>query len=192
MSAATTLLKGGDIFVVRGTGFISNAIVQVCKKYALDGQADYSHAGIITSVNGDTFEALRHIECSHIDNYRGLEILIARPRATRDQFEVAISKLYSAYSGIAYPWWRIALHYARLAQWCGTGDYLVCSELVAAYLKELGIINTIRGYNPDHIHDMMVHWAHDFEITYRGRWEPELKLPLFISGPLNYAKEKAS
>lgn len=172
-------LLPGDIFVTTSTSYISRAILLAQTIWSKDNDAKYGHAGIITSVKGDTFEALRKITSSHLASYYGEQIMIARPMMTCSrrtlsvaEKELACRAVKDEYDGKTYPWWRLGLHLLGpiWPKYVGTGDWVVCSELVARYLKILDVYRgTYLGIAPDDLAEWMRNWW-SIMVTYEGPW----------------------
>lgn len=137
-------VRMGDVFVVRGNmGVLSAGIRQHDKFYGPDNEGRYGHAGIIISDEGDTLEALWTVKRGHLEEYRGMEILIARPTyrlaGSAEKISEAtkwakIKQVESEFSGKFYPVWRLPLFFfPPLAKYAATGTNLVCSEFTAYY-----------------------------------------------------------
>ena len=160
-------MKPGDIFVVQSPSFVSKAIMAVTEFWSLDGNSQYSHAGIITSESGDTFESRFRIGPGHISAYNGLPMMIGRHRLMSDsRFNRAFSKIKHL-GGHRYPVWRIAFHLIPpIARCISTGEFLVCSELAMRFLYESNLVETYKGWNPDNLADMMEHYKL-WDITFK-------------------------
>jgi hypothetical protein len=163
------MIRQGDIFCVNSGLWISTAITKVTGVWSTDGEAKYSHAGIITDPFGGTFESLRHIEENSLFGYVGKPVIIGRhDKMATDLYRKAFDPLKSEQNGRVYPLWRIALFLIPpLARKIGTGDFLVCSELVAKFLKNAGILTNFTGWTPDCLADMIRDWKH-WKIVYEG------------------------
>ena len=171
-------LKQGDVFCSENTAFFSKMINIMQKINSKDNCSVYSHAGIITSFDGATFEALSTIRADHLKRRKGQKVLIARPIAksitggaiTALDKKLAITEIVSQYNGKRYPWWRIILHAIPFAAKyvSAHGRFLVCSELVAKYLY---LINArhhhYTGTDPDDLADEWIRWK-NFEIIFEG------------------------
>ena len=166
------MIRPGDIFVVKRPTFFSNAIARTCEFWAIDGSAEYSHSGIILSADGTTFEARRRTGQYHMNDFRGLPILIGRHKdMTAKMASLHFPALILDYDGDVYPWWRILLHMIPiLSRKIGTGGHLVCSELSARFLYDCGFLPTFLGYNPDHIADM-INLYRDWSIVLKGNYK---------------------
>lgn len=161
-------LKHGDIFCVNNGGFFSRAICRVTALQSLDGRAKYSHAGIITSSVGTTFEAKRTIQRGDLKKYGNKPILIGRhQRMSIGRMALHYPNLLREFEGDRYPWWRIGLHLCGMARWIGNGDHLVCSELVARFLCDCKLVETYKGWTPDNLADMIHNWRM-WEVVYEG------------------------
>lgn len=167
-------LKQGDLFLTQNPMALGRIIVWMERSKSLDNEAKYSHAGLIVSSNGDTFEALQTIRnASLFKDYRGKGILIARYREmTDDRFRVAYDKLYSKHNGQKYPFYRLFQHLFGLAKVIHQ-NHVVCSELVAKFLNyicrddNIYDFNHWYGFNPDNLHDIYKRWK-NFDIIFEG------------------------
>jgi hypothetical protein len=171
-------LKQGDVFCSDSTSFVGKAINWFQKLDAKDDESIYSHSGIITSMDGDTFEALSRIERNNIYNRKGQKVIIARPlcydliggMVTDVQKKKAISELTKQYNGMIYPFWRLGLHMIPFMakKISANGRFLVCSELVAKYLYLIGARHSMfTGTSPDDLADEWGRWR-NFEVIYEG------------------------
>lgn len=182
-------LRIGDVFC-SANPWVVGKIIQLFEKFwAVDGRAEYGHAGIIISPKTrGTFEALRTAKRSSLDNYIGKPLLIVRPVKAHtnlgtgyvmlSQKKKAVVRLVNKHEGDIYPWWRLILHIIPpVARRVGTGGFLVCSELVAKYLHEIKVRpKPFRGVNPDTLADEFVNWK-NYEVVFKGiwgEWEDEL------------------
>jgi len=166
-------LKQGDVFAVCSDSWLAKSINAVAGWNAADGESEYNHAGIITTANGRTFEALRRLDFYHLDAYRGRKIIIARPEASQAAKHTALLKVTHLHRGQIYPAWRIPLHiYPPLARKISLdGKYLVCSELVAKYAWMAGVRNPpYTGATPDMLVDEWCNWK-NFNIIFEGEWK---------------------
>lgn len=182
-------LQAGDYFFTRGSGFLGAAIRGVEWLHSRDNEASYGHAGIITSPEGATLEALWTVERSTLACYQGQRILIARPMATLDGIpiapeakQVAIKALRREHLGQPYPAFRLPLFlFPTLAKFVASGHHVVCSELVAKYLA---LINArtlpYMGVNPDTAADEARRWR-NIEVLYEGE-QPATAKPISRGG----------
>ena len=173
-------LQPGDIFWVRGQGFLSKAIRAIEWIQSGDNEATYGHAGIITSSIGATMEALWVVERSHLDVHAGQPIQIARPILTLDgrpimpeETERAIAALVAAHLGQPYPVWRIPLFLAPwIAKFAATGRHVVCSELQCRYLALIGARHLpYTGVTPDTSADEARRWGNIKVTLANGVWQ---------------------
>lgn len=166
-------IKQGDVFVTTSPSWIAKAINSVSGFWSSDGQSKYSHAGIVVSKCGVTFEALKQLNYGTMDRYIGKPVMIVRPKVRRADVVQALQEIVTEYQGDVYPAWRILLHLVPpLARKISNdGKFLVCSELVAKYLHKVGLRhNMFTGTTPDTLAEEWRHWK-DFEIVYEGVWE---------------------
>lgn len=175
-------LQPGDVFCVRGKGFVAACIRGAEWLISKDGEAIYGHAGIITSEQGDTFEALWTIRADTLNRCRGQQVIIARPTSSpnsclptpisRVAKMLAIDAVQKQYQGRDYPLWRLPLHLIPwVAKFAATRHWLVCSEVVAFYLSMIAATgSTYTGINPDDLADMFRRWR-NFDVIFEGVWE---------------------
>lgn len=145
------------------------------KIWSRDNKSEYSHAGIITSVKGETFEALYTIKSQNLfEAYAGTGVLIARytglPWNEGYRINAAISEIKERHEGQWYPFWRLPFQIipplAKYLSW--GGKFVVCSELVAEYLHLVGARHAqYTGTNPDTLSDEWHRWK-NFEIIFEG------------------------
>lgn len=164
------ILQPGDIFCTRNPMALGRIIRSVQKFWDVDNSATYSHSGIILNELGGTFESLWKIRMNSLKEYRGENIIIGRinNRSTIQKLD-AIQKVRQRYEGKIYPFWRLPMHLFPPIAKLSLFDIPVCSELVAIYMKELGLIDYWKGVNPDRIADMISYWD-DLEIIYEGSY----------------------
>ena len=155
------IYQPGDIFCTCSPGFVPKLILRGQAFWALDGEAEYSHAGIIVERNGRTFESrLTRIGFYDISDFNGCPILVGRHvDMNRDVFHNAMLPIVMEHNKKIYPWWRLMFHIIPpLARKIGNGKFLVCSEVVSELLRRTGIVPHSKGWNPDNIADMMGRW----------------------------------
>lgn len=170
-------LQVGDVFCIRGKGAIAATIRAAEWLLSKDNEAVYGHAGIITSTDGDTLEALLTVRNDNLKRCIGQQVLIARPTHTRRMQkvispaskEIAIKLVSNRHLGRLYPVWRLPLHFIPwVAKLGATGEWLVCSELVAYYLSLMEAIGpTYAGINPDDLADIYRCWR-NFDVKFEG------------------------
>lgn len=133
-------VQPGDLFCVHGNMWGVSSVIRTAERFwSKDNEATYGHSGIITSTAGDTLEALWKVEPGHLENYRGMPMIIARPTHTLDDKEISLSDKLTAIAAIKaehlgqwYPVPRLFLHVLPpVAKYIGTGKRGVCSELTA-------------------------------------------------------------
>ena len=155
------IYQPGDIFCTCAPNFASRMIVKATAWWSIDCRAEYSHAGVITSADGETFESrLGGVGKYNISDFAGMPLLVGRHKdMTPERYERAMTPIIEKYDGRAYPWWRIPLHLIPpIARRVGKGDYFVCSEVVTKLLRDSGLYPFARGWNPDNLADMIVYW----------------------------------
>ncbi len=173
-------LQTGDVFCVQGNmGAVSSMIRLAERIWSRDNQAVHGHAGIIRNSIGETLEALWTVKESHLDEYRGKQVIIYRPVQDLDGAFIDPAYLAKAYGDLLeehlgrwYPVHRLALHLVPpLAKYISTGRWLVCSELVAKYLWLIDARDLpYTGVNPDTLADEWRYYF-NFQEVFSGIWE---------------------
>ena len=147
-------LRPGDVFCTANPWMLGKIILWTQRLWSSDNEALYSHAGIIDSPAGTTFEALWRVRHAHLSDYEDKPIVIARPRAPQEKIEARLDMLKERFEGKRYPLHRLAMHILPPVAKLGTGNFVVCSELVAVYLWMLGLRHKqYLGTNPDTLAD---------------------------------------
>ena len=158
-------LKPGDIFCTRNPMWLGRAINAVQWFWSQDGESKYSHAGIILDETGLTFESLWTIRRSHLDAYRGVEVLIGRDIGmTESRFFQCWLRVMD-HEGQWYPGWRLLLHLLPPVSKLSVTGRPVCSELTWKFVDGKNFM----GVNPDTIADRIRQW-HRFDVIYEGVW----------------------
>ncbi len=164
-------LQKGDVFASSNPQGIGRPIRWIERFWAKDRAAQYGHTGIIQDEAGTTLEALMTItEGNLFEQYHGQRVIIARPKTMAVRVERSLISLKAVHLGQIYPAWRLPLFIlqplARRVSW--RGKYVVCSELVAKYLRQIGVRPyPYQGTNPDELVDEWRRWR-DFEIIFEG------------------------
>jgi hypothetical protein len=150
-------LRPGDIFCSRNPMALGRIICAVERWYSKDNQAEYSHAGIITSAGGMTLEALWTVKPQNIFiAYKDTKVLICRHELMTDE---AYWKGYNAirqHIGQVYPFWRLGFAlYPPFAKYINFLERLVCSEITGKFYSAAGIPGweCYHGLTPDDIAD---------------------------------------
>ena len=172
----TLALQVGDVFVTTNPAMLARMINGAQRFWSSDNSSNYSHAGIITSINGGTFEALRKIRVGSLAGYAGQKIFIVRPEAEPQAKRLALRAVRQEHEGQIYPAWRLLFHLVPpLAKYVSaSGRYVVCSELVAKYLWASQCRHDqYAGTTPDRLADEWHHWE-GYELVYEGLWKPGL------------------
>jgi len=160
----------GDIFVTANpSAWLGRAINTIQRINSSDNSSTYTHAGIIISPLGTTYESLWTIRRGHISKYSGHRILIGRHKHMTKGVYQNCWNAVRRHEGQRYPWWRLILHlYRPLAKYISNGKHPVCSELVAKFLVPTGSIVYWRGKCPDDIADMIHKWR-DWKVLLERR-----------------------
>lgn len=169
-------LRRGDLFATKNPMAIGAAINFIQKINSSDNKSFFSHAGIIDSENGDTFEALWTVKNSNISNYKNNRIIIARMNVPEEVIDDCLNNLKKEYNGKFYPLWRLPFHIipplAKYISW--RGKWVVCSELVAKYEYCCGMRhNQYLGTSPDMLVDEWSKWK-NFEIIFDGELNDQI------------------
>ena len=163
-------LKPGDVFATsnpQALGWMINFVQEAC---SADSSAEYSHAGIITSPEGETFEALWKIGPGNLKAYEGKQIIIARwNKMDESAYKNGMIDILPQ-SGGWYPFGRLLLHLFRISK-IHIKNREVCSELTTHFLVKAGACMTSgqnwHGVTPDYLVD---EWriSRHFNIIFEG------------------------
>jgi len=114
-------LMPGDLFVAECGSLLGRTISGVEKWKDAEGDPQWSHAGIIVSEAGETFEALWTIRNGDMSAYAGLRVMIARyKKMDRQRFRDAYKAVAKAHRNEIYPLWRLPLFFLGLARSLGS------------------------------------------------------------------------
>lgn len=164
------ILRPGDIVCVTDLSpttwldnFLGKLIVTVSKARSYDGHSEFRHSLIITSIEGDTFEALWKFSRQNLFiDYTGYKLIIGRHRdMTPEGFEYAHRILSKKYEGKRYPIFRLASHATTVTARMFPMIKPVCSELT----RMLTLLAGCRDYPDEEYHifdsvDEHFKWAH--------------------------------
>ena len=149
-------LKPGDVFATSNPQMLGWMINFVQTMQSDDCSSTYGHCGIITSAQGETFEALWKIRPGMLEAYTGKQILIARWTGMNENtFKRGMLDILGQ-SGQWYPFGRLFLHLFGLPK-IHRKNSEVCSELTTHFLIKAGA--TMRsgqnwyGVSPDELVD---------------------------------------
>jgi len=165
------ILKPGDFFSSDSVSEFGSLTVKVEKLWAKDGEAKYSHSGIIVNADGGTVESKSTVREGNISDYIGHNLIIGRWRKmSPDAFNAGLSAIkYNM--GTLYPFWRLPMFMIPfLAKIATTWNLGVCSELVAKFLLGAGMteIGKWQGQNPDDIAEIIEHYR-SVDIIFQGK-----------------------
>lgn len=161
-------LRPGDVFCTENPMWLGRTINAVQKFRAKDNESVYSHAGIILTPRGVTFEA-RWTNCrGTLSDHSGKRILIGRHKG------MDAAKFLMGWDGIRHhegQWYAghrllFFLLCPPLAKYISLG-LGVCSEITMKLLYNAGLSKTWRGWVPDDVADMIRNWR-EWEIVYEG------------------------
>lgn len=163
-------LQPGDMAVVKTNSFIAGAINTAQRWLSRDGKAEYNHAFLIIDSHGNTYESLKKIGHCSLSKYSGCPVMIVRHKKMDiDAFGAGYMHILK-YDGKIYPFWRLPLHFLRLAQYIHW-SYPVCSELVGLFLNKAGLFgSTGWGWSPDDLADLW-HESKHYDIVYQGVYD---------------------
>lgn len=185
-----TALRPGDYFcstsVGENSGFwatmLSSSIRAVERKKSRDGNAFYTHSGIIVNQTGKTFEARMRYGYYDIDDYLGGPIIIGRHVAmTSSRFKSGMIAPYHndlalyRLDGRKYPKRVLVMMLLGIARLFRPTGKPVCSECVAIHMLKCGIaklakkVGVWEDRTPDDIADMINNWS-GFVIVFEGNW----------------------
>jgi hypothetical protein len=183
-------IRRGDVFVVRSSGVIPWSIRLAELIWSSDHEAKYNHCGIVLSPAMDTLEVLWTVKHASLWRYAGKDIAVYRPmRTLQDGFcdsmpitpadkDYAIKLIEKHHKGSWYPVHRLILHLFRPLAKISTGDFLVCSELVAKYLWHVDARGRqFAGANPDMLADEWRYWR-NYQLIYQGKWPEKFQMPI--------------
>lgn len=132
------ILQPGDIVCITDLSpdswmdeWLGKLIVSVSKARSADGDAEFRHSLMITSIEGDTFEALWKFGRQNLyTDYSGFKMIIGRHRdMTPEGFEYAHKIVSEKYEGRYYPIFRLTSQWSAVtAKWFPMFKP-VCSEL---------------------------------------------------------------
>lgn len=174
-------LRPGDFFCTTSVGvgagikarLLCSAIRKMERLHSKDGQAFYTHCGIITSAMGTTFEARWTYGHYHIDDYFDGPVLIGRwVNMTPAAFDRGWAKVLR-YHGKSYPLWRLPMFLFPLLPKISLTRLPVCSELDCMFGLYAGIdeIGGWRSQMPSDVADMIKKWD-AFDVVYEGAQWP--------------------
>lgn len=152
--------KPGDIFFVGGGGWLNDTINFFQARFSQDGVTRYSHTGVVTTPQGDTFETTswRTGYQNMADTYAGSDIAILRWSSMTDEKASAGYRAVMDQKGRIYPYWRLLMHIVRLH---GVVHFrsMECSVLVAHFLKRTGFSlkeSNLWLYDVEKLHDELL------------------------------------
>ena len=163
-------LEPGDVFF-QTSGNILDIIINFFQSlWSGDNRSIFSHCGIILYHDGETFETTGwRTGFGNLSTRQGNKTIVAIYRH-REMRELAFD--FSArLAGRIYPYWRLpifALGLGRLIH----GTNMVCSELVAEFLKRTGVRSKSPwGVSVDRLHDEL-QADNNWKLVYQGfGWE---------------------
>lgn len=169
-------LRAGDVVCVTDIApddffskMLGNIIIGVTKLRSADGDSEFRHSALITSMVGDTFEALTKFTRNNIyTKYNGYRVIIGRHKdMTPEGFEYAHKILSDKYEGKTYPYFRLLAQLTSVtAKWFPMTKP-VCSELTRMH----GLLAGCRDYEDEvfpKFDNMEDHfdWAHKKSKSY--------------------------
>ena len=166
-------LQPGDIFLTHDDSWIGRTIRFFERLHSLEDEADYNHAGIITSSEGATLEALWRVRRGNLRaEYAGEKVLIGRHKEMDFQRFMIGWERERKRIGEVYPVSRLVLHalgLGKLIHW----HSVVCSELAVddldVSLRDLGVSEFQHpyGWEPSDLENAIREWK-QFEIVFEG------------------------
>lgn len=170
-------MKTGDVFCCTGSMKFVSAAIRIIEKFqSKDNEAIYGHSGIVANDSGLILDTLWRVQWNRLDEYRGQQVLVARPTTTPSGYKITEETKKAALDAIAkeglgrmYPAYRFILHLLKpVAKYVSTGKYLVCSERTAKYLAAIAARGEVyAGINPDDLADEWRRWK-NFDVIYEG------------------------
>lgn len=160
-------VKPGDIFCSRNPMALGRAICAVQSFWDRDGEAEYSHAGLILDSAGTSFESLWTVKNGNIYNDYRDGIIIGRHKSMSSRmFNIAFNGVTSQRVGQIYPFYRLLFHLFPPIAKVSLGR-VVCSELVAEFLYACSIMGFWKGVTPSYLVDIIRRWKW-WKIMYEG------------------------
>ena len=165
-------MRVGDVFATASPKGPSKAIRAIEKFWSKDGEAEYSHTGIVADSYGETFEALwtGYGDGNLFDDYYRTKIIIVRYMGFAGMLPFsALQQLRNKYKGRKYPYWRLLMHVFPPLAKISLAKMPVCSELTALNAHMIGARGpTWAGVTPDMLVDEWRKWR-DFLVVFEGR-----------------------
>jgi hypothetical protein len=168
-------LMSGDLFCVHGKGHLSWLIGFFQRLW--DKFGFWSHSGIIDDPEGNTVEALWHVQKSSLKTYSGMHIIILRWKGMDiDAYNKGMLAIKPEI-GEDYPWYRLFMFIVpKFAHLVATGKFLVCSEIDFKFIIGAGFNklndgdgdDDYRGKTPDDVGTLPIAFPEDFIIVYQG------------------------
>ncbi|MDD4060463.1 MAG: hypothetical protein PHW08_07170 [Kiritimatiellae bacterium] len=165
-------LAPGDVFASKNPQGLGRAICLAQQMQSPDGEAEYSHTGIILDAQGTTLEALWRVRRQNLFSaYKGNKVLVARWKGMTDKAFRAGFASVADQEGRMYPFHRLALHVVGLAGFVHFLGVKVCSEITDCFQYHAGITTLRRekyyGVTPDELVD---EWriSRHFDIVFEG------------------------
>jgi hypothetical protein len=163
-------LRQGDIILVSGKKWLSRAICWFQQLWSKDGEAKYDHAALVTA-SGTLFESTSpNIGFYFIapDHYLGSTVKVFRCKEmTLTRYLDGCLNVYCL-DGKKYPLFRLLvlfpLRLAKYIHW----KRMVCSEVVAKFLTDAGLLDCYWGADVDYVHDFMRD-DDRFEVLFEGK-----------------------
>lgn len=163
-------IQPGDGFLTRYPGPLKYAINLIQYLRSRDGKASYTHAGMVISENGTTYEARIKTKEYKLDHYIGTKVLIYRHVCMNNNtFYKFYKQLKKESYNKIYPFYRMIFHLSPgLSKWAPFGRG-VCSERNAKHHYLCEFMSYWKGVTPDDLHDMVCDpWADQWEIIFEG------------------------
>jgi len=130
--------RAGDIFFVRGDGWLDKAIMSVQARKAKDGKSEWSHSMVMAN-SRDVFTTTSR-RTGFVDlamDFAGSELLILRWVGMSPETHARGMAAIAHQEGKLYPYGRLLCHLLGIERW-GRTDVWECSQTTAIYLHETG------------------------------------------------------
>jgi hypothetical protein len=164
-------LRQGDIILFAGQSFRARLVNFFQSFFAKSGVSIYNHAALVTSGDGDILHATRwRIKYTSLKRrYRRSQVLVVRWRhLTLERFRLGMAQV-GPMLGRPFAFWRQVLHAIRLG-WLFSGEYVVCSELVAKFLSAAGARpGHWAGVNVNDLYEEFMDNPSHYQVVFRGR-----------------------
>jgi hypothetical protein len=145
-------LQPGDVFFQTSGTWLDSIINFFQSLWSGDRRSVFSHCGIVIDEDGTTFETSTwRTGFYNINSRRGRKTVVY---VVRHMFMRRLKIAFPNLSGRIYPYWRLPLFALGLAKYIHRRN-MVCSEIVADFLYNVGIRRSYWGVSVDDLVDQI-------------------------------------